>query len=218
MATIEKEKALDVVRQMVADGQVSQEVAEKYFHELKESEDERIRKWLIYYFTEVCDNVSEKEKKGVLVWLEKQGNKDEEILVLKDQIESLHAAIKALKEAHKIELEKQCENTPVWSESDNYVADKVLAWAKIVNPTSSIFEKLPKEQFIERLESIKERYTWKPSDEQIKALNYVVNLMASSASPNENDYYYNVFKDLRKQIKKLREEYDYAKVKFIKEL
>lgn len=43
------------------------------FPELVESEDERIRKWLIYYFKEVCDNVSEKEKKGVLDWLEKQG-------------------------------------------------------------------------------------------------------------------------------------------------
>ena len=31
------------------------------FPELKESEDERIRKWLICYFKEVCDNVSEKE-------------------------------------------------------------------------------------------------------------------------------------------------------------
>ena len=44
--TIKKE-TLDVVRQMVADGQVSQEVAEKYFPELRESESERIRKGLI---------------------------------------------------------------------------------------------------------------------------------------------------------------------------
>ena len=75
MAIIKKEKALDVIRQMVTDGQVSQEVAEKYFPELKESkesEGERIRKWLICYFKEVCDNVSEKEKKGIITWLEKQ--------------------------------------------------------------------------------------------------------------------------------------------------
>jgi len=38
-------------------------------------EDERIRKWLICYFKEVCDNVSEKEKKGIIAWLEKQGEK-----------------------------------------------------------------------------------------------------------------------------------------------
>ena len=44
------------------------------FPELEEkSKDERIRKWLLHYFAEVCDNVSEKEKKGVLDWIEKQG-------------------------------------------------------------------------------------------------------------------------------------------------
>lgn len=53
----------------------TQDLKEEMFPELKESEDERIRKWLIYYFKEVCDNVSEKEKKGVLTWLEKQGEK-----------------------------------------------------------------------------------------------------------------------------------------------
>lgn len=46
---------------------------EKIFPELKENEGERIRKWLIHYFKEVCDNVSEKEKKGVIAWLNKQG-------------------------------------------------------------------------------------------------------------------------------------------------
>ena len=48
-------------------------IIETLFPELREPEDERIRKWLIYYFKEVCDNVSEKEKKGILAWLEKQG-------------------------------------------------------------------------------------------------------------------------------------------------
>lgn len=44
-----------------------------------------------------------------IAWLEKQGKKDEEILIFKDQIESLHAAIKAMKETHKINLENQGE-------------------------------------------------------------------------------------------------------------
>jgi len=115
MATIEKEKALDVVRQMVADGQVSQEVAEKYFPELKESEDERIRKSLAAYFSKIkqSDMWDDEFSFGdILAWFEKQGKKDEEILILKDQIESLHAAIKAIKETHRIELEKQGEQKP----------------------------------------------------------------------------------------------------------
>ena len=36
-----KQDAVEVVKQMIADGQISQEVAEKYFPELAESEDER---------------------------------------------------------------------------------------------------------------------------------------------------------------------------------
>lgn len=34
------DKYIETVKQMVADGQVAQDVAEKYFPELKESEDE----------------------------------------------------------------------------------------------------------------------------------------------------------------------------------
>ena len=75
METIEKEKALDVVRQMVVDGQVSQEVAEKYFPELKESEGERIRKKLVQFFKEKDEEDFEEwvPKAKVLAWLEKQG-------------------------------------------------------------------------------------------------------------------------------------------------
>lgn len=80
MATIEKEKALDVVRQMVADGQVSQEVAEKYFPELKESEgedeNERIRKGLISFVRHdgwKFTKLTKEEKETWIAWLEKIG-------------------------------------------------------------------------------------------------------------------------------------------------
>lgn len=60
-----------------------------------------------------------------------------------------------------------------WGEEDEYVINKVLNWAEIVNPTSTIFEKLPKEQFIERLKSLRLQPHWKPSQEQINALKVV---------------------------------------------
>ena len=82
-----------------------QKVVEYITPELKESDDEKIRQELIAMVKLSCTNGDDADKK--IAWLEKQGNKDEEILVLKDQIESLHAAIKVLKETHKIELEKQ---------------------------------------------------------------------------------------------------------------
>ena len=85
------------------------------FPALKESEDERIRKSLAAYFSKIkqSDMWDDEFSFGdILAWFEKQGKKDEEILILKDQIESLHAAIKAIKETHRIELEKQGEQKP----------------------------------------------------------------------------------------------------------
>ena len=97
------------------------EKLEEIFPILKESEDERT--WIINYLSNRELNssiIAEKENlKKAIAWLEKQIEKDEEILILKDQIESLHAAIKAVKETHKIELEKQGEQKPFDYENVN---------------------------------------------------------------------------------------------------
>ena len=79
MTTIEKEKALDVVRQMVADEQVSQEVAEKYFPELKESkesEDEKIKDCIGMCLADADEQRFidyDTNLKECLDWLENQG-------------------------------------------------------------------------------------------------------------------------------------------------
>ena len=72
---MERKEAIEVIKKNWPDSSFTmlREALETLVPELVESEDERIRKWLIYYFKEVCDNVSEKEKKGVIAWLEKQG-------------------------------------------------------------------------------------------------------------------------------------------------
>lgn len=75
------------------------------FPELKESEDERIRKELLAVVNDLV--LPSEQQSRFVAWLEKQSNKDEEILFLKNQIESFHAALKAPKEALKIEIEKQ---------------------------------------------------------------------------------------------------------------
>ena len=70
-----QEEAIAIVKQMIADGQISQEVAEKYFPELKESEgDEMIRKALVEHFKWNSQQIlNEFANKEVLAWLEKQG-------------------------------------------------------------------------------------------------------------------------------------------------
>ena len=54
----------------------TKEEAEKYFPELAESEDERIRKAIITFFESEDDNTTYAlvPKKDILAWLEKQGN------------------------------------------------------------------------------------------------------------------------------------------------
>lgn len=73
--------AIDVVRQMVADGQASQEVAEKYFPELKEREDDKIRKALISILKtdfEKDTTIYDISVGDIIAWLEKQGEKPTE--------------------------------------------------------------------------------------------------------------------------------------------
>lgn len=67
--------AIGIVRQMIADGQVSQEVAEKYFPELKESEDERLGKELIRFIKGYFPDETSEQRKAYLAWIERHGEK-----------------------------------------------------------------------------------------------------------------------------------------------
>lgn len=80
--------AIDIVKQMVIDGQISQEVAEKYFPQLEESKDKRIIRSfirLLKAFHDVNFPTPEGfERKDMIVWLEKQGEQKhtaEEVLI-----------------------------------------------------------------------------------------------------------------------------------------
>ena len=45
--------------------------------------------------------------------------------------------------------------------------------------------------------------TWKPSEEQMNALNEIINTLAESKHPHESDYLFNMLNGLRKNLKKL---------------
>ena len=64
--------ALDLMRKMVAEGRVPQEVAEQYFPELAESEDEKVRKAIIQA-VELHKDFTQAKKEKNYAWLEKQG-------------------------------------------------------------------------------------------------------------------------------------------------
>jgi len=73
MKKINYMKTIETIKQMITDGQISQEVAEKYFPELRESEDERIRKELVDFIYDKTDTYELREKSNSwLAWIEKQ--------------------------------------------------------------------------------------------------------------------------------------------------
>ena len=105
MEYIKNKEAIAIVKQMVADGQISQDVAEKYFPELKESEDEKIRKRLIELVKQSSDLLYPPNQKSMLAWLEKQGEKEK---FIKKELGCIRGyREEAIRRLH--ELEKQGE-------------------------------------------------------------------------------------------------------------
>lgn len=76
----ENVKAIDVVKQMVADGQISQDVAENYFPELKESEGERMWKLIKKYahsnISDMALNADHITREQLESWIEKQSKQN----------------------------------------------------------------------------------------------------------------------------------------------
>lgn len=153
---METYNSIELTKQLVKDGKISQEIAETIFPELKESEDERIRKILIDAFTKKnCSQVDElvdcRLTSGEIIeWLEKQGS------------QNLANSAKTCK----------VEQNPAWSEED----EENLNWfEKFFRAESVVAEgrDIPQDRYL-WFKNLKERVqpqnTWKPSDEQMEAL------------------------------------------------
>ena len=200
---------------------------EDLFPELKEPEDEMIRKELIEHCRNtrcVTEEGAERmtkyiawlenipytidhekregfhlgykaglEKQGETVWSEETDDDawmNDIISKLENNLQLNKAEMDWLKS-----LKERVQPKQKLNEHDNYVINKVLDWATFVNPTSSIFEKLPKKQFIESLKSLKQRCTWKPSDEQLGELKKVVDTTNLDLDSN---ILWNLYQDLKK--------------------
>ena len=101
-----------------------------------------------------------------------------------------------------------------WSDEDEYKTEKLLGWLNTLinyiqgDATVSLDLYRERKRQVEIiktwLKSLKALNTWKPSDEQMKELNYAVNVMASSKFVRKNDFCYNVLKSLQEQLRKLK--------------
>lgn len=97
---------------------------------------------------------------------------------------------------------------PTWSEEDEYRAEKLLGWLNTLinyiqgDATVSLDLYRERKQQVEIIKtwfnSLKDRSTWKPSDEQMDALEYHLK------HTNENSRLYKETKKLYEQLKKLK--------------
>lgn len=162
-------------------------IMESIFPELRESEDERMRKKTINCLTmhnKGC--VDAKDIDECIAWLEKQkGDKDELVYRLnglmqdyikegKDDDEKEHRLKcyqlfwDALEDANFFE---QKEQNPAWSEEDKRAIDRACVALRAYS-NGDLPEFLPSELlgYADRLQSLRPQPHWKPSKEQMNAL------------------------------------------------
>ena len=231
MKELIKEETLDIVRQMITDGQVSQEVAEKYFPELKESkesEDERVKKAIKYGLDYVFTNnttVYETTKEQCLAWLEKQGEENTIIVIPKFRVGDIIRPKGSTAEYTIESISGECyygkgwglhiscdndyelvEQKPTWSEEDSIMYHRLLSFAER--------EFGCEYDLVKWFKSLKGRVgceancttTWNPSEEQMVALDGICSYIRNKADWEiSQDMISDLYK-LSEQLKKLREE------------
>ena len=85
-----------------------------------------------------------------------------------------------------------------WSEEDESNLDSAIYYIR-----REPYRESDVEPIVDWLRHLKERYTWKPSGEQMKILNEVLNFAANHESPHWNDYIFGTLNNLIRQLKKL---------------
>lgn len=146
------------------------QILEKFFPELKESEDERIRKDLIKYLnTDMNENPSQSDSfyNKCIAWLEKQG-------------EQKHG----------------------WSEEDEDAVD--IAIRIIQNKGDDCAGILDSDKALNWLKSFKDRYTWKPSEEQIEMLENIRKILHNKAIYSKSVHLMYAFEELIRTLNKLK--------------
>ena len=163
------------------------------FQELKEREDEKlIHKEIIKYLKEKGDFRS-----CWIAWLEKQGVHAKFIngIQVGDKVtRSEYGVLVNLSQLNRV-ANKQVEKKPAaWSKEDEKQARQI---ERIVHDDGCT-QKLQK-QIADWFESLKERYTWKPSEEQMNTLEYYMHTLVCN---EHKEVLFGLYADLKKLMEK----------------
>ena len=183
-------------------------VAKEIFTDSYESDDENVRKWLLNLVQSLPDkglifsSYDDIEKAKVLAWIEKQDPKKHEEELEKAYKTADEVQYKRGYEDAAKDMEKQGEQEPAWNEEDEDMLKSILATCELYEQT---VDSSPGKHLLEMqkvwLKSLKERCTWKPSDEQITVLE-LASKYERVFTPKQID----ILIGLKEQLKKLRGE------------
>ena len=117
-------------------------------------------------------------------------------------------------DAEKKELKKRIEHNSAWSEEDMKMIGILVAIFEVnypngfykVNPIGTTdMQGIHSSEIIKWLKSLKGRYRWKPSDEQIEAFEHFVRSCGESGISSPYDNYTKLVYSLLQDLKKLKE-------------
>ncbi len=163
-------ETLKWIKELIAKGLISQEEAEKHFPMLSMSEDEIIKNEIIEFFNAICNPLDKEPTEGISVedieewiaWLEKQGEQKE--IDYNEEFKKCRAnPLYFFDKYVKVKFKEQ--KPAEWSEEDEKRLNSclnILRPKTILGNVETINTKW--------LKSLKQRHTWKPSEELIKAL------------------------------------------------
>ena len=182
-------RANEMIKSMTNIGGVAKvDDIQHIFPELKESEDEKwIPKEIIKYLKEKGDFRS-----CWIAWLEKQGVHAKFINGIKvgDKVtRNEYGVLVNLSQLNRV-ANKQVEQKPAaWSKEDEKQARQI---ERIVHDGCT--QKLQK-QIADWFKSLKERYTWKPSEEQMNTLEYYMHTLVCN---EHKEVLFGLYADLKK--------------------
>ncbi len=215
MKELIKEEALDIVRQMITDGQVSQEVAEKYFPELKESknkeEDERLRKTTIAFLEDFAEQGYENAVECI-DWLIKQGNQNTIVVIPKFRVGDVIRPKGSMAEYTIESISGECYHGKGWglhiSRDDDYeLVKQNPAWSeedeeelKIALNTLEEAGQYSSAKWLKNVCLVPQtmQKSWSEEDETI--LNNLIYALANDRIGNNRDEYVDWLKSLKDGI------------------
>lgn len=171
------------------------------FPELRESEDEEIRKAMIDFFKSERQEGITVLHYGVniermIAWLEKKGEQKE--IDYNEELRKCKAnPLYFFDKYVKVKLKEQKSS---WGEEDERIIEDASKYLReYASQVQGVYSKRYVESIADRIESLRPQNTWKPSDEQMDALYSAIRNPYLSTE-------YNGITALLKQLKKLKEE------------